>query len=92
MTGEAFYESELYEELCELTTSLGRWYYIDSDKIKWYVIYVYDIDDHEINLFDIWPDEIVTFDDNHAIPSKAMKVIRKIQEKLCEINTYLEED
>lgn len=91
MTGEAFYESDFYEELLELTGSLGRWYYIDNDKVKWYVVYVYDIDDHEINLFDIWEDEIVMLDESHVIPAKAMKVIHKIQEKLKEINRYLEE-
>lgn len=92
MTGEAFYESDFYEELLELTCSLGRWYYIDNDKIKWYVVYVYDIDDHEINLFDIWADEIIMLDEGHTIPTKAMKVIRKIQGKLKEINRYLEEE
>lgn len=89
MTGEAFYESEQYKELLELTSKLERWYVIK--KVTWYVVYVHDIDDPEINLFDIWADEIVMFDDDHIIPSKAMKAIREIQEKLKEIDGYLEE-
>lgn len=89
MTGEAFYESEEYKELLELTSKLERWYIIN--KVTWYVVYVHDIDDPEINLFDIWSDEIVMFDDDHTIPAKAMAAVRKIQEKLKEIDRYLED-
>lgn len=90
MTGEAFYESEYYEELMDLTTKLERWY--DIKKVTWYVVYVYSKDDPEINLFDIWRDEVVMFDDSHTIPPKANTIIQKIQEKMTEINTYLEEE
>ena len=87
MTGEAFYESELYEELCELTHKLDPWYNIG--RVTWYVVYVYSKDD--MNLFDIWGDELNIFDEDHAIPDEAMEVIHEIQEKLKEINRYLEE-
>lgn len=90
MTGEAFYESEEYQDLLELTNKLERWYVIN--KVTWYVVYVHDIDDPEVNLFDIWTDEIVMFDNDHIIPSKATKVIREIQDKLKEINRFLEEN
>lgn len=90
MTGEAFYESEEYQELLDLTTKLERWYVIN--KVTWYVVYVHDIDDPEMNLFDIWADEIVVFNEKHDIPAKAMKVILEIQEKLKEINRFLEEN
>lgn len=90
MTGEAFYESEYYEELMDLTTKLERWY--DIKKVTWYVVYVYSKDDPEINLFDIWRDEVVMLDDSHTIPPKANTIIQKIQEKMTEINTYLEEE
>lgn len=89
MNRDAFYESDQYRELLELTDSLGRWYMIN--KVTWYVVYVHDIDDPEINLFDIWPDEIIVFDETHAIPAKVMKVIRKIQEKLKETVKFMEE-
>lgn len=89
MNRDAFYESDQYRELLELTDSLGRWYMIN--KVTWYVVYVHDIDDPEINLFDIWPDEIIVFDETHAIPAEVMKVIRKIQEKLKETVKFMEE-
>lgn len=88
MTGEAFYESEEYQELLDLTTKLERWYIVK--KVTWYVVYIHDIDDPEMNLFDIWADEIVMFDESHTISPKAMKVIREIQDKLKEINRFLE--
>lgn len=90
MTGEAFYESELYHELLYLTTKLERWY--DIRTIKWYVVYVYSKDDPEINLFDIWRDEVVMLDEEHIIPGKAAYIVQEIQEKLREINRYLEEE
>lgn len=89
MTGEAFYESEEYKELLELTSKLERWYSIN--RVAWYVIYVYSKDDPEINLFDIWADEIVMFDNDHVIPGKAAFIIQEIQEKLKDVNRYLEE-
>lgn len=89
MTGEAFYESEEYRELLELTSKLERWYIIN--KVTWYVVYVHGIDDPEINLFDIWSDEVVMFDEEHIIPGKAAYIIQEIQEKLKEIDRYLEE-
>lgn len=88
MTREAFYESEQYRELLGLTGELSRWYAVG--KVTWYVVYVYDIDDPEMNLFDIWRDEIVMLSDKHVIPVKAAAVIQKIQEKLKEINKHLE--
>lgn len=88
MTKEVFYESEQYKELLDLTSELSRWYAIG--KVTWYVVYVYDIDDPEMNLFDIWRDEVVILSDNHVIPVKAAAVIQKIQDKLKEINRFLE--
>lgn len=88
MTGEAFYESEQYKELLDLTSELSRWYAVG--KVTWYVVYVYDIDDPEMNLFDIWRDEIVMLDESHTIPPKAMKAVREIQEKLKETVKFME--
>lgn len=92
MTGEAFYESEEYQELLDLTNKLERWYIVPRSGVTWYVVYVYDINDPYVNLFDIWSDEIVTFDEEHIIPEKAAFIVQEIQEKLREINRYLEEE
>lgn len=88
MFGDTFWGSKLHKELLELTSKLERWYVIG--KVTWYVVYVYGIDDPEVNLFDIWRDEIVMLSDKHVIPVKAAAVIQKIQEKLKENNKYLE--
>lgn len=97
MTGEYFYESELYHELKELTDKLEPWYVID--KIKWYSVYVWTKDnpDNEEypfgeNSFDIWADEIVFYTEDHVIPDEAIPIIQEIQEKLKEINKCLEDE
>lgn len=97
MTGEYFYESELYRELRELTDKLRSWY--DIDKIKWYSVYVWtkenpDDEEHPFgeNVFDIWGDEIVFYAKVHVIPDEAIPIIQEIQEKLKEINKYLEDE
>lgn len=88
MFSGTFWGSELHKELLELTSKLERWYVIGKN--TWYVVYVYDIDDPEVNLFDIWPDEIVMLDESHTIPPKAMKAAREIQEKLKETVKFME--
>lgn len=85
MTGDYFYDSELYHELRELTNKLRKWYGID--KIKWYSVYVWTEDE---NVFDIYADEIVYYVKDHIIPNEAMPIIQEIQEKLKEIDRYLE--
>lgn len=97
MTGDAFYDSELYQELRELTDKLRKWY--DIDKIKWYSVYIWTKDNPNDeknpfgeNVFDIWGDEINFYVKDHVIPDEAMPIIREIQEKLKEINGYLEEE
>lgn len=93
MTGDYFYESDLYHELRELTDKLKPWY--DIDKIKWYSVYIWtkeNPDDCGENVFDIWADEIVFYTEDHVIPDEVMPIIQEIQEKLKEINKYLEDE
>ena len=89
MTGESFYESELYHELRELAEKLNPWY--DVDKISWYYVYVWTKDDpNGVNVFDIYADEIIYYVTDYVIPDEAVPFVHEIQEKLKEIDRYLE--
>lgn len=96
MTGESFYESDLYHELRELVEKLDPWY--DVDKISWYYVYVWTKDDpndqqnpYGVNVFDIYADEIIYYVKDHIIPDEAVPLVHEIQEKLEEINRCLED-
>lgn len=94
MTGESFYENEFYKELHDLVHKLEPWY--DYDKIKWYSVYIWTKGNEENpygeNVFDIYADEIVFYVEDHVIPTEAMLIIQEIQEKLKEIDRYLDEE
>ena len=87
MTSDLFYESEQYEELYELAHKLEKWDYTIGS-IKWYTIYVLADD---INVFDIWMDEVNLLVEDHVIPDEALPIIQEIQEKLKDINACWEE-
>lgn len=81
--GDAFYDTDLYDELEELSLKLEQWYSID--RIKWYAVYI-NIGD--AMAFDIFADEIVYYEafKGKTIPDEAMVIIKEIQEKLMEID------
>jgi len=87
MTSDLFYESEQYEELCELARKLEKWDYTIGS-IKWYTIYVLA---DGINVFDIWMDEVNLLVEDHVIPDETLPIIQEIQEKLKDINACWEE-
>ena len=83
MFADAFYRSDYYKELCDLANELTIRCGYEHTNVKWYVVYVWN---DELNVFDIWKDEVTMYLDDHKIPEKAMKIIRKIQTKLKEID------
>ncbi len=74
-----------FEKLWETVQPLRKYYYID--KVKSWVVYVYDKDDSknkDWGLFDIYKNKIVFYTDNHTIIEKAKPIIKKIQKYLEE--------
>ena len=82
---------KLYHELWESAHEISPWY--DVDKVKWYSVYIWTKDSEEKpfggqNVFDILADEICYYVDDHVIPDEAWPVIRRIQEKLREMDGW----
>lgn len=92
----SIYENGIYNELRDLAHQLEPWF--DIDKVKPYSVYVWtkgeDLDDDEYpfgeNVFDIYADDIQFYRCNHCwrLPNEAMPIIKKIQEKLKEIEKF----
>ena len=76
------------------TVEPSRKYY-DIDKVKTYGVWVWNKEDEEEkqwNVFDIYSDEIVMYDEEHVIIEEAKPIIAKIQEKLKEFDKYLDKE
>ena len=87
MADENFYK--LYNELVEICNEIRPYYEID--KIKSWAVFIYDYDDEKNSesgngLFDILPDELIWYVDDHTIIEEAKPIIEKIQNKLKELN------
>ena len=77
--------NKLYKELVEIVDELKEYY--DIDKIKSYSVYVWNKEKEGIqdrNLFDINSDNI-TYYEHHEIIKEAIPIIKRIQNKLKEI-------
>ena len=85
---------KLYEELEDIVDKELSLYY-GVDKIKWYSVYVWTKEsycgayDNE-NVFDIMKDEVVFYVKDYMIIEEAKPIIKKIQAKLKELDTYVE--
>ena len=80
-----------YGSLVETVKPLYEYY--DIDKVKTYSVYVWnkaDSLDDQWNVFDIYSNEIVMYDEEHEIIEEAKPIIKRIQEKLKEFDKYLE--
>lgn len=85
---------KLYNELWEIAHEIQPWY--DVDKVKWYSVYIWTKDSDSKpfggqNVFDILADEICYYVDDHVIVEDAWPTIRKIQNKLREMDRILKE-
>lgn len=81
-----------YNSLCEIVQELTKYY--DIDKTKTYAVYVWNKDDsldNQWNVFDIYSNEIVMYDEEHEIIEEAKPIIKRIQDKLKEFDKYLGE-
>lgn len=81
---------EYYNSLCEIAREILPYY--DIDKIKTYGVYIWnkaDSLDNQWNVFDIYSNEIVMYDEEHEIIEEAKPIIKKIQDKLKEFDKYL---
>ena len=81
---------EYYNSLCEIAREILPYY--DIDKIKTYGVYIWnkaDSLDDQWNVFDIYSNEIVMYDEEHEIIEEAKPIIKKIQDKLKEFDKYL---
>lgn len=93
----SIYDNGMYRELWDLTDELRPWF--DIDKVKPYSVYVWTklCDDPDCpfgeNVFDIYADYLQFYQCTKPwrLPNEAFPVIKKIQEKLREIEEY-EED
>ena len=87
MTEEEF--DKYYDSLVETVKPLCKYY--DIDKVKTYGVYVWnkakELDD-QWNVFDIYSDEIMMWDEEHKIIEEAKPIIEKIQLKLKEVDKY----
>lgn len=83
------YENGMYDDLWKLAHELQPWF--DIDKVKPYTVYVWTkgVVDGE-NVFDICADKLQFYTCTRPweLPNEAMSVIKKIQEKLKEIDDF----
>ena len=88
MSNEEF--DKYYNSLVETVKPLYEYY--DIDKVKTYAVYVWNKENdlgEEWNVFDIYSNEIVMYDDEHEIIEEAKPIIKRIQDKLKEFDKYL---
>ena len=89
MSEEEF--DKYYNSLVEKVKPLYKYY--DIDKVKAYSVYVWnkaDSLDNQWNVFDIYSNEIVMYDEKHEIIEEAKPIIKEIQNKLKEFDKYLD--
>lgn len=88
------YSNGMYDELWNLAHELQPWF--DIDKVKTYSVYVWtkDCDDPDCpfgeNVFDIYEDYLQFYQCTKPwqLPNEAIPIIKKIQDKLCEIENF----
>lgn len=82
------YKNGMYNELWKLAHELEPWF--DIDKVKPYSVYVWTKGIDGDNVFDICHDHLqfYTCARPWKLPNEAMLVIKKIQEKLKEIDDF----
>lgn len=89
---KSIYDNGMYKELWDLAHELQPWF--DIDKVKPYSVYVWtrDYDDPDLgeNVFDICSDHLQFYHcmKPWSLPNEAMVIIKKIQEKLKEIEDF----
>ena len=82
--------NDYYDSLCEIAGEILPYY--DIDKTKTYAVYIWNKADNledQWNVFDIYSNEIVMYDKEHEIIEEAKPIIKKIQDKLKELDKYL---
>ena len=75
--------SELFDELTRLCHELDDLYVVK--KIRWYMIEIWTRGEGGRELFDIFDDDILWFDDDYVPPSGVMAKIRDIQDQMTKI-------
>lgn len=82
---------QLYKELIDISKEIKPFYSID--KIKYYAVFVCIKKDNDFdeNVFDITKDGIIPYNTYHVIPNEVIPIIKKIQNKLKEIDILLNE-
>ena len=93
MGDESIHIERLYDELWSLANELRPWF--DIDKVKPYSVYVWTKDDSNPecpfgeNVFDIYADYLQFYPciKPWELPNEAVPIIKKIQEKLKEIDS-----
>lgn len=80
---------KLYDELIKIVEEIRVYY--DVDKIKPYSVYIWakedknNLDNWGNNIFDIYHDAIIFYDEGHEIIKETLPIIDRIQSKLKEI-------
>ena len=91
----SIYDNGMYDELWALSHELTTWF--DIDKVKPYSVYVWTKDSKDLdcplgeNVFDIFEDRLQFYQCNRPweLPNEAMPIIKKIQDKLKEIDAFV---
>lgn len=79
----------LYEELIQISHKIEPYY--DVDKVKTWSVFIWTKGDDGENVFDIMPNEIVFYVQDHKIIEEALPIIEEIQAKLRELKSYVDE-
>lgn len=96
---DLIYENGMYDELRKAADKLSRWFLID--KVKFDAVYIWILHKYEDweddvfteNVFDIYADYLQFYlcTKPWRMPNEAIAVIHEVQEKLKEIQKFLED-
>lgn len=92
---DLIYENGMMDELRKSANKLSQWF--DVDRIKWYAVYVWTLDNYDDvfgeNVFDIYADYLQFYPCTTLwkMPNEAIAIIHEIQEKIKEIEKFLED-
>lgn len=92
---DLIYENGMHDELRKVANKLSQWFTVD--KVKFNSAYIWTLDSYDDvfgeNVFDIYADHLQFYPCTKcwSIPNEAVAIIHEVQEKLKEIQKFLED-